>query len=578
MFKKEYNYIKVTILILGLYFLPLFSYASTLSLSPSTGVYSVGNVFTVRVLVNTSGKAINAAEGTINFNPNEFAVVSIDRSGSIFNLWVAEPTFSNTAGTINFSGGAPSGYTGNSGTIFNVNLRAKSATTAKLKFSSGAVLANDGQGTNIISGMNGGTYTVSAVSSSPEPEVVQYVAPPNTPEAPNIKSSTHPDENSWYANKVAELSWVVPEGIVAVRTLLDQTSHSIPTKTYEEKLSSINLEDLDEGVSFFHLQFKNADGWGKVKQFRLAVDTEKPESFTIALATDNDSASPKQKLELKIIDKTSPVTKFKIKIGEAEPFDYEDKEQKGTVELPALDPGYHTVIIEAFDSAQNSTIQSFAFTIQAFTKPEFFEYPTEINEEVIPVLKGKTKANANVEVVIQKLGGEPTVYKVLSDDNGEFTFIPSGRLSTGVYEVVAKATDQYGGVSLPSEVIKIAVQEPGYVQIGSFLINLLSVIVPLVALVILMILSIWFGLIRWRKFKMTLRLESGEAESMLHHEFAEIRQVVEDAQSELLNGKRTKKLTGTELEIFVKIGEALNVAERKIGKEVLDVEKLADKK
>ena len=63
--------------------------AATLSVSPGTGVYTSNSTFTVRVVVNSGGKPINAAEGTLTFNPSELSVVSASRSTSIFNLWVA---------------------------------------------------------------------------------------------------------------------------------------------------------------------------------------------------------------------------------------------------------------------------------------------------------------------------------------------------------------------------------------------------------------------------------------------------------------------------------------------------------
>ena len=100
------------ILILGSFAYAEVTLAATLSVSPGTGVYQSGTTFTAKVVVNTQGDPINAADGSLKFNPQELSVVSVNRSSSIFNLWVTEPAFSNSAGTISFSGGLPSGYTG----------------------------------------------------------------------------------------------------------------------------------------------------------------------------------------------------------------------------------------------------------------------------------------------------------------------------------------------------------------------------------------------------------------------------------------------------------------------------------
>ncbi len=45
--------------------------AATLHVGPNTGVYTVNKAFTVSVILNTEGKAVNAADGQLSFNPKE---------------------------------------------------------------------------------------------------------------------------------------------------------------------------------------------------------------------------------------------------------------------------------------------------------------------------------------------------------------------------------------------------------------------------------------------------------------------------------------------------------------------------
>jgi Cohesin domain/Bacterial Ig-like domain len=557
---------------------PLVSLAATLSISPSTGVYSAGATFTARLVVNTSGQSINAAEGTIKFNPQELTVVSVDRSNSIFNLWVTEPAFSNTAGTITFSGGMPSGYKGAAGSIFNITFRTKNAGTAKVTMSGGAVLANDGLGSNVLSAMNGGTFTIQALSISPEPEEIEYVAPANTPALPKVTSATHPDSEKWYQVKNASLNWELPSGVISVRTLLDSNSSSIPTKVYEDPIKSITLEDLPEGVSFFHVQFKNADGWGKVAHYRLATDSQKPTKFEISLPQNADLANPTQTLSLKAEDETSGVSRYMIKVNSDEPYEYIDEADSKVVTLPSLLPGYHSVIIEGFDKAGNSLISTFSFSILAFDKPVFTEYPSEINEEVIPVVRGTTRPGAEVTVTVSKSGAEPTIYSLTADSAGVFTLIPNGTFSSGVYELTARAKDQFGAQSEISETIKIAVQQPGYVQVGTFLINVLSVIVPLIGLLALLVLSVWFLVIYLKRFRSRVSVESKEAVAMLDREFGNLEQVLRREKELLTNAHKTKKLTKVEEDMFTSLNMTIKSAQMRIMKEVVDVEKLVQKK
>lgn len=563
--------------LISVFSIPTLVSAAVLSVSPNTGVYVSGKTFTVRVLINTEDKSINAAEGSLKFNSQEMSVVSIDKSSSIFNLWVTEPTFSNSAGTINFSGGMPAGYKGSSGNIFNITFRTTSSGTSKLSFVSGSILANDGMGTNILSSMNGATFTIQAPSSNPVPEIVEYVPPANTPSTPKIQSMTH-KEDEWSISKSAKLNWNLPADVVAVRTALDKSLATIPTKVYDNPISEITLDDLDQGISYFHIQFKNKDGWGKISHFALKIDSEKPESFEIKSIDNPDYASPVQKLKLEVEDKTSGVIKYKVKIDESEPFEFIDEKETKIIELPSLLPGYHSIVIEAFDRAGNSILATHSFTILAFDKPVFTEYPSEINEEVIPVIRGNTRANSEVEVSLRKVGAEPTIYKVNADDKGVFTFIPEGTFTTGVYELTARSKDEFGAISDLSESIRIAVQQPGYVKVGGFLIDLLSIIIPLIALVTFMVVAFWFALVRFRNVRKKVFTESAEVADVVKIEFIKIQTILEKYKIDIMESRKTKKLTKTEAEMIEILNQSILSARQRIEKEVSDVEDVVQKK
>jgi hypothetical protein len=551
------------------------SLAASLSLSPGTGVYTSGTTFAVNVRVNTQGKEINAAEGSIKFNPNEITVVSVNRSASIFNLWVTEPKFSNSAGTISFSGGSPSGYSGSGGTVMSVVFRASAAGTPRVSFTNGSVLANDGRGTNVLTAMNGGSFTIQAQSSAPAPEVItEYVAPANTPAAPMVTSNTHSEPAQWHASNEATLSWNLPVGITAVRTGLNSNPTSVPTKVYEDPIRTITLSDLDEGVSYFHIQFQNEDGWGKVAHYRLAVDTQKPTTVEISQPKDANLANPTQELIVYAQDDTSEVNRFIIKIDNQDAIETERETASGTLTLPPLNPGYHSIIIEAFDEAGNSIIASYSLTILSFDKPVFTEYPSEINEEVIPVITGLTRPDSTVEVLVKKVGGEPTIYTVESDENGSFTFIPEGTFSTGVYELSARATDEFGAQSDLSEVIKIAVQQPGYLQIGSYIISVLSVIVPLAVMVGALVLGVVYLITYFRRFKKKVGAESVEALEILRREFTDLQKKLHAEEESMQMSRKTKKLTKAESHMIQTLSAALMTSQKKVEKEIEDISNL----
>ncbi len=550
--------------------------AATLRVSPSTGVYTAGKTFTVSVLLNTEGKSVNAADGQLSYNPRELQVVSVSRASSIFNLWTEEPTFSSGAGTITFGGGSPSGYKGTNGTIVAVTFKALGAGTPKVNFVSGSALAADGMGTNVLTSMNGGTFTIAAASESPAPE---YIPPANTPQAPVVTSVSHPDQSTWYREKNAVLAWGLPDDVTAVRMLLDEDEGTVPTKVYEERITEKTIDDLEEGISYFHIQFKNKDGWGRITHYKLSIDSEAPKNFTISEESGTDANNPQRTL-LFTIDDVSPIREYKIQIDGKDPFVYKDEEQTKRYVLEPLLPGYHTLTIEAFDSAGNTTVASYSLTVEAFEKPIFIDYPTRINTEVIPAIKGKTRPHSTITVTIARANdggivnaaGDDDPNTVTSNADGEFTFIPNAPFDQGVYVLTATAKDQYGNVSEESDEIRIIVDAPGYVIVGSMLINILSVIVPVVSLIIVLIFGTWYlwhRLIRWKR---RVLKEALEAEERLTLEFDSIVKNLNESIAELKESRKNK-LTKAETGLIDRIESDLKSARIKIAKEIEDIER-----
>lgn len=577
---NNFSTTKITVSIIRLLVLALvlfyayFADAATLTISPSTGVYAVGSTFSIQVAVNTQGKSINASDGTLTFNPAELQVVSVTRGGSIFSLWTAEPSFSNANGQVTFSGGLPSGYNGAFGNVMTVTFRVVRAGSARVALSNASVLAADGMGTNVLTNMGNGSYTLSAVSTQPAPEViVEFVPPANTPPAPQVHSETHPDAGGWYNKTTTELSWSLPNGVTGVRTLLNDRPSSVPTRVYESPISEITLEDLPEGESYFHIQFRNADGWGRVTHYRLGVDTKPPQGFALILPDTFDPTSPKQFLLATTTDESnsSPIVKYKIQINGQEPVEYIDNDATGRIELPNLEPGYQTVVVEAFDAAGNSSVASRSFSILSFDKPELLEIPERLLTGTIPVFRGVTRPNASVEVTILPLGATPLIFTVTSNESGEFTVILERPLTQGVYEITARATDEHGAKSDPSQTIRFIVEEPGYMVIGSMLVNILSLIVTLVAMVALLVIIGSYLFVYLRRLRKKVSVEAEEVLTVLNRQFDELEEELSKRTEVLSKSRKSGKLTLAEADLVRELEEHLLESKVKITKEVADV-------
>lgn len=156
------NIIKI-ISIVCLFALPIFAHAASLYFSPSSGSYTTGEQFRVKVLVSSTDVKMNAVGADISFSPGNLELISISETTSLIDVWGEKPSFSNNTGRISFEGLILDGYQGLSGEIVTLIFRAKSPGETAVRFSSGSVLAYNGLGTNILSGFQNASFVIEGI-------------------------------------------------------------------------------------------------------------------------------------------------------------------------------------------------------------------------------------------------------------------------------------------------------------------------------------------------------------------------------------------------------------------------------
>ena len=356
-------------------FAPFFAHAATLNFSPPSGIHSVGSVFSVNINVESSDQAMNAASGIVSFPWDKLEVVSISKQGSIFSLWPAEPSFSNSQGTVSFEGIVLNpGYIGASGKILTITFRARSAGQANTNFSSGSVLANDGTGTNILNGLRVAVFTLTNVEeASPAPQVETPVATGN---ALGITSATHPDQSKWYADNTPEFSWELPDGTLEVRTLIGKFSSATPSVPYIPPISKKKVDELPDGSYYFSLQVRTATGWSAVSRYRVNIDTTPPKPFSVTFPHGSKGFEPQPVVFFNTTDAESGMSHYEIKIGT------DDKPTRSALQassnpyvLPSRVPGTYTLLVTAIDNAGNTRNSSAEFTIEGIDAPVITYYP-----------------------------------------------------------------------------------------------------------------------------------------------------------------------------------------------------------
>ncbi|MDZ4260606.1 MAG: cohesin domain-containing protein [Candidatus Sungbacteria bacterium] len=565
--------------------LPIAVQAANLYFSPSSGSYAVDSPITVNVYVSSADQAINAASGAISFPNDTLEITSLSKTGSLFTLWVQEPSFSNSAGTVNFEGIVLNpGFTGASGKILSIIFKTKAAGSAPLTFSSGSVLANDGKGTNILTDLKDAHFLIGTIRSE-TPKIIIPVQAASAPTASEIHSPTHSDPNKWYAVKDAKFTWDVPKNSTAVRLLAGKIPHAIPAITYTTPINSKEITDVADGVWYFHVRLRDAQEWGDVSHFRFQIDTEKPTRFNITEIPREDPTDQKAAFIFDAEDKTSGIDYYDIQIDNQNSEIWRDNGSH-RYETAAIRPGRHTLIAKVIDKAQNTLVNSVEFTIDALTPPEITEYPRTLQSGDILTVKGKTAyPNGEVTVWLQREHEEAKSITIISDNKGEFIFIADEKmilraveldgiikLKDDIYRLWAEAMDKHGTKSEPSVKVTIAMQRSALLKMGSWAMGFLTVVIPLIALIILLAALLWYGWHTLAALKKGVKKEVREAEQALHQAFYLLKEDVR-TQIKMLEKTRTKRqLTQEEEKIVKQFKKDLNNAEKFVKKEIQDIE------
>lgn len=532
--------------------------AANLYISPSSGSYLIGDQFSVGIYVSSTGQAMNAASGALSFSPDKLGVLSVSKNGTIFTVWTQEPSFSNSSGIINFEGIVVNpGFTGSAGKIITIILKAKAAGDTSVNFSAGSVLANDGKGTNILADMNGANFYLGFVG----PQV-----PEGAPAAPKVFSDTHPDPEKWYSNNDPQFKWEVSEGITGVRLSVDQKNISIPEISYPGSTSEKKLEDLNDGVWYFHIQLQDKFGWGAISNYKFNIDTTPPESFELVIKEGEETVNPQPILILEAIDKTSGIDFYEVKIDQESPIIVKEKEYK----IPAQSLGKHTIIARAVDKAGNERLEVAEINILPIETPTITDYPKTLLPDSIISIEGTAAPESKVKIHVLKDGIEIKIGEAKSNTEGKWSYTETKPVEKGVYIIWVEATDSLGGKSASSDKITIQVTPSIFIRIGKLAIDYLATIITLLILIFGLILGIiWI----WRKIKETrrkLKKEITEAEKSLYFAFKMLKEGTE-RQISKLDGE--SGLSEREKKIASDLKEALNDSEKNIGKEIRDIEK-----
>ena len=317
---------------------------ASLYLSPASGSFFVGSTFDVSVFVDSGGESLNAVKVDMTFDPSKIQVASPTAGKSFIKVWVSQPTYSNTKGTISFIGGIPSpGINTTAGLVSTVTFRAVAPGKATISFAdSSKILRNDPEGTNILTSTGRGVYNL--------------LIPP--PEGPNVFSPTHPDKSKWYKNNNPTFSWDKEEGTTGFSYSFDQDPTGVPDNKSEGSHTSVSYSGVKDGIWYFHIKAEKGNVWGGVSHYSVQIDATPPAVFTPKVRPFARTDERQPLVYFITTDALSGLDYYQIKY-----IDITSEERKETAgffveasspyRLPSLAPGKYLVIVRAVDAAGN---------------------------------------------------------------------------------------------------------------------------------------------------------------------------------------------------------------------------------
>lgn len=420
-----------SIFLLGmfLFLCPEYVLAARFFIVQDTSIKNVGDTVRGTLYLDTEGVAINNGEATVTFPKDTVTVQSISTSGSIFSLWIEQPSFSNENGTISFNGGIPNpGFLGQKGKVFDITLKAVAPGSGPLLLSNTTVLANDGLGTDVTTQPSNTNTVVTVrekITDTREVTPVLAVSPTQnkevtTPSAPRITSKEIPNSTAWFNVKNATFSWTVPSGVTTVLTSLDTNQEGNPNKEYTPPISFKKVIDLDDGKQYLHVQFINSGGKSVVSTYPINIDTQAPKNLAI---TQRKPSEGGLQLALSATDSGSGISSYVITIDGIYTAKITEGVQAAVLyTLPALSEGDHTVNAQVFDKAGNSTES----TIQVVTKllpPTITTYPSSLVKGSPVTISGTSPYSASsLRLLVTEDNGKATQHTTKTGADGTFTF------------------------------------------------------------------------------------------------------------------------------------------------------------
>lgn len=528
---------------LTFYALPALAGDARLFLSPSSGIKYVGSTFTVSVKVNSGSHTTNAYKAVVKFPTSLLTATGASVGSSICTIQIPpSPSYNNSTGTVNFECGHPGYFSGSSGTIGVITFYAKAAGTANLSFSTANIKAADGSGTEVLGSTGGASFTL-----QPAPLA-----------GPIVSSTTHPNQNSWYPERTATLSWTKPAGADGFSYVFDNKSGTIPDDVSEGTASAGDFTAGSDGIHYLHIKAHDSNGWGSTTHFRVQIDTTLPDPFEVTSEPPAENVTAAPLIIAKAVDRPSGIDHYEISL-----------DGEGFAPVPGMPyqygriaEGTHTITVRAVDKAGNYRDSSLVIHVIDVEDPVI---TAPADGSYIPILESILIQGTAPAGIVELYLNDELIAQVETVD-GKFEYEHTGFLRPGPYRLKAVAVTERGITSSPDQITFTV--DPRAVSLFGITFPGWLVYSTLLGIIILLLILLFRYLRKVAGFDEHVRQDVAEIEKEAEKDLERAEQELKKAVDDVLERGDRRQIHQLEHELEKRIEKAEGEARQRIGAEL----------
>jgi len=389
-------------------FVPSFSAhaagAATMSLDQSSYEVTRGELVEVTVGVDPQGESLDTVRAVLTFDPNVVSVQSIRLSGG-FDRVAPGNYYDNATGRLSWGAFTLEGPVSAPTQILTVTFLALSAGEGNIQVSSDSRAISNGEEKINIAQLGEATMNVDEAPEA-QPGIALLA----------LVSESHPEEESWYANKSVELSWTQLEGdspIGAYYYSFGLESDVELLAYLEGSTTALALEAPADGLYYFRLKGAQEDGAETtIAQRMIRVDTTAPNAIELSVQDDKILEGESAWFIFATTDETSGVVQYQVAISESE-----FQVQTSPLEMEDLPPGTYFFRVAALDRAGNTVTGGASVRVYPqgtdLSRPEGYEQTGEVQAIAASLQEAVSEISSNRTLLITVVLGVIALFGII---------------------------------------------------------------------------------------------------------------------------------------------------------------------